>query len=63
MLRIRIKALSMGRGGRGGRRGGGGIESRVKSRADTHDKLIEFWQDDMNEEISAWQLPLGRVLS
>jgi hypothetical protein len=61
LLGIRIKALSMGRGG--GRRGGSGIESRGKSWADTHNKLIEFWQEDVNEEITAWQLALGRVLN
>ena len=38
------------------------MEGRGKSWAYTHNKLIELLQEDVNEEITAWQLPLGRFL-
>jgi len=43
----------MGRGGGGGNVGKGG------SLAETHHDLIKLLEDNVNEEITAWNLPLG----
>jgi len=44
--------------------GGGAekIEGKGQSLAETHSKLIELLHEDVNEEITAWNLPLGDKL-